>query len=40
MHEVFTYAQVVEKALAVESIRNEKKSDRERGAQVVVPPLF
>ena len=40
MYEISTYAQVVEKALAVESIRNEKKSAREHGTQIVVSPLI
>ena len=38
--EISTYAQVVEKALVVESMKNEKKSAREHGAQIVVSPLI
>ena len=40
MHEVSTYAQVVEKALAVESIVVGLQSAGEHGAQIVVPPLI
>ena len=42
MHEIFTYAQVVEKALVVESTGNqiEQEIAREHGAQVVMFPFI
>ncbi|XP_062106589.1 uncharacterized protein LOC133817951 [Humulus lupulus] len=39
VYEVSTYAQVVEKALAVESMVVGQQSAGEHGAQIVVPPL-
>ena len=41
MHEISTYAQVVGKAIVVESTGNEitKECARERSAQVVIPPF-